>query len=499
MEIRRKLATDLPRRQVHAKASQHKPNKALSTMTVITRFAPSPTGYLHIGGARTALFNYLFAKANGGQYLLRIEDTDKARSTDDAKQAILDGLSWLGLAHDGEVIYQGAREARHREVAEQLLASGAAYKCFCTPEEANELKQKFRLEKKQFRSPWRDRPSFEHPDDKPYVVRIKAIQAENFAINDAVQGRVEIPVDEIDDFIILRSDGTPTYMLAVVVDDHDMGVTHIIRGDDHLLNTFKQEFIYMGMKWNSPKCWAHIPLIHGADGAKLSKRHGALGVMEYAEMGYLPEALRNYLLRLGWSHGDDEIISDEQAAQWFNLEHINKAPARFDFAKLEDLNGHYIRAADNKRLSKLCAPIIEQTLSQKIDSDRLLRAMPALKERAKTIPKLAASALFYFRDHNPPEDEKAQKQLDDGRELMAAFLPELEAQTEWNHEALFAFARSWAEARSTKIGALMAPIRVAITGSTGAPSMFEVMELLGKDESLRRLKLQLQRILHSTQ
>jgi glutamyl-tRNA synthetase len=456
-------------------------------MSVITRFAPSPTGYLHIGGARTALFNYLFAKANGGQFLLRVEDTDKARSSDDAKHAILQGMGWLGLPHDGDVVYQSANEPRHREVAEALLAQGHAYKCFCTPEELTEMRDKARAVglPVSYDRRWRDRT--DHAQGAPYTVRIKAPVDQDLIFKDEVQGDVRVPAGTLDDFILLRSDGTPTYMLAVVVDDHDMGVTHVIRGDDHLNNASRQQVIYEAMGWSVP-VWAHIPLIHGADGAKLSKRHGALGVMEYAQMGYLPEAMRNYLLRLGWSHGDDEIISDAQALEWFNLSSINNAPARFDFAKLEDLNGHYIRGADDARLATLCAPMIEATLGAAPDGGLLLKALPALKERAKTLPQLAESSLFYFKSTNPPENDKATQQLNDGLALLQAFLPALEAQTDWSHEALFAFAKDWAEANATKIGKLMAPIRVAMTGSTASPSMFEVMEILGKQESLARLR-----------
>lgn len=458
-------------------------------MTVTTRFAPSPTGYLHIGGARTALFNYLFARANGGRYLLRIEDTDKERSTDPAKQAIVEGLEWLGLSHDGEVVYQSEREARHRAVAEQLLKEGKAYRCYCTPEELTEMREKARAEglAVSYDRRWRERDASDAPEGVAPTIRIKAPMDTDLIFHDAVQGEICIPAGTLDDFIILRSDGTPTYMLAVVVDDHDMGITHVIRGDDHLNNASRQQVIYEALGWNIP-IWAHIPLIHGPDGAKLSKRHGALGVMEYAAMGYLPEAVRNYLLRLGWSHGDDEIICDAQAIEWFNLAHINKSPARFDFAKLEDVNGHYIRSADDARLAALVQPLITQTLQTSCDEAILRNAMPALKERAKTLLTLAESALFYFRSDNPPEDDKAARQLEEGRELMRRFIPELDAQNEWNHASLFPFAKDWAEANGTKIGKLMAPIRVAITGSTASPSMFEVMEILGKEESLARLR-----------
>ncbi len=461
-------------------------------MSVITRFAPSPTGFLHIGGARTALFNYLFARANDGRYLLRIEDTDKARSTGEAKQAILDGLAWLGLDHDGEVVYQSEHMNRHVEVAQQLLAEGKAYQCYCTPEELAEMREQAKAEGRgvAYDKRWRDRDPADAPAGIDPVIRIKAPLNGSITIDDVVQGRVEVSANQLDDFILLRADGTPTYMLAVVVDDHDMGITHIIRGDDHLNNAFRQCCLFDTMGWDRP-VFAHIPLIHGADGAKLSKRHGALGVEEYQKMGYLPEALRNYLLRLGWSHGDDEIISDAQAIEWFNLEHINKAAARFDFDKLNNLNGHYIREAENEQLVPLVIPLIEHSLNNPLSDEqktRLEKALPALKERAKTLNELAASSLFYFRSDNPPENDKAHKQLEGGKPLIKQFLPELEAQNEWNHEALFAFAKSWAESQDMKIGKLMAPIRVAITGSTAAPSMFEVMETLGKDETLARLK-----------
>lgn len=449
-------------------------------MTIRTRFAPSPTGYLHIGGARTALFNWLFARHHGGEFTLRIEDTDKARSTPEATQAILDGMEWLGLNWDGDTYYQSAAEPRHREVAEQLLASGHAYRCYCTPEELEQMRDDARKLGHPIRSPWRERT--DAPQDVAPAIRIKAPLEGTLTIDDAVQGRVEVKAEQLDDFIILRSDGSPTYMHAVVVDDHDMGITHIIRGDDHLNNAFRQRVIYEAMGWDVP-VFAHIPLIHGADGAKLSKRHGALGVDAYRDMGYLPEALRNYLLRLGWSHGDDEIISTTQAIEWFSdLSHINKAPARFDFDKLDNLNGHYIRESDDDALAALVSPLIPQ-----LAKDTLLAAMSGLKPRAKTIKQLAESARFYM-DRLPPEDDKAQQQLDGGKGILAAFTPALEAQTDWTHDALMAFAKAHAEANGLKLGALMAPVRVALTGSTGAPSLFEVMPILGKDETLARLK-----------
>lgn len=460
-------------------------------MTVVTRFAPSPTGFLHIGGARTALFNWLFARHHDGKFLVRIEDTDKARSTAEAIEAIHDGLHWLGLDGDGTIIYQSHNAPRHVEIAEELLAKGKAYKCFTSPEELAELRDAVKEKRNAFRfnSPWRNMPESEHPSDTPYVVRLKAPNEGVIIIKDEVQGDVTIGAGEVDDVILLRSDGTPTYMLAVVADDHDMDVTHIIRGDDHLSNSAKQQLIYEAMEWDVP-VFAHIPLIHGPDGAKLSKRHGALGVDAYREMGYLPEAMRNYLLRLGWAHGDEEVFTREEMIKKFSLKGIGKSPSRFDFKKLENLNGHYIRQADNSRLLELIIPIINNKLNIKINSsqeDTLTKAIESLKERAKTTIELAEAALFYLH-HPAPQDEKAQSQLNEGQDILAKFIPELEKQSDWNHEALFPFAKEFSEQHDTKVGKLMSPIRVAITGSTASPSMFEVMEILGKEESIRRLK-----------
>lgn len=460
-------------------------------MTVITRFAPSPTGFLHIGGARTALFNWLFARHHNGKFLLRIEDTDRARSTEAAIDAIHEGMEWLGITPDDEVFYQFARAERHAEVARELLEAGKAYYCYTSPEELAALREKAREEKKNFlfQSPWRDAS----PDDAPAgvkpVIRLKVPHEGQVVIQDQVQGEVTIACEQIEDTILLRSDGTPTYMLAVVVDDYEMNVSHVIRGDDHLNNTARQQLIYEAMDWDVPT-FAHIPLIHGPDGAKLSKRHGALGVDAYRDMGYLPEAMRNYLLRLGWSHGDDEIISTEQAIEWFDMKGLGKSPSRFDFDKLENLNGHYIRQMADDRLTKLTLPWLEEKLGKKLDEaeiTRLEKAMPGLKERANTLVKLAESAMFYYLPV-APVDEKAQNQLNGGKELLAAFLPELEKQNEWQHEALFAFAKDYAARADAKLGKLMSPIRVAITGTTASPSMFEVMEVLGKEESINRLR-----------
>jgi len=422
---------------------------------------------------------------------LRVEDTNKEKSTPEAIEAIHNGLEWLGLTVDDQVVYQSENANRHIEVAQELVKLGQAYKCFTSPEELAELREAAQAKRNVFRfqSPWRDTPASEHPADTPYVIRLKAPNEGIVHIKDEVQGDVKIGAGEVDDVILLRSDGTPTYMLAVVSDDHDMGVTHIIRGDDHLTNSAKQQLIYEAMEWNVP-VFAHIPLIHGPDGAKLSKRHGALGVDAYREMGYLPEAMRNYLLRLGWAFGDEEIFNRAEMIEKFSLKGVGKSPSRFDFTKLENLNGLYIREADNQRLIEIIIPIINKELSTEVNAsqkEKLTKGIESLKERAKTLIELANSASFYLH-HPAPQDEKAQNQLNEGKELLTAFIPELEKQTEWNHETLFPFAKTFAEQHDTKVGKLMAPVRVAITGSTASPSMFEVMEILGKDESLQRLR-----------
>jgi len=456
-------------------------------MTTVTRFAPSPTGYLHIGGARTALFNWLYAKHTGGKFLLRIEDTDRERSTPEATAAILDGLKWLGLDWDGEEIHQFSRASRHAEIAHQLVEKGAAYHCYCSPEELAAMREAGHGYDRR----WRDRPASDAPAGIAPVVRIKAPLTGSLAIEDGVQGRVEVKAEQLDDFILLRSDGTPTYMLAVVVDDHDMGITQIIRGDDHLNNAFRQMCIYQAMGWDAP-AFAHIPLIHGADGAKLSKRHGALGVEAYREMGYLPEALRNYLLRLGWAHGDEEIIPTDRAIEIFSLSGIGKSPSRFDVAKLEHLNGHYIREADDARLAALIQKIIEEKLGIIMTSSQeslLLVALPGLKQRVKNINELADNSLFYFYTRPVPLSDKAEAALDENaRALLADLAHMLELEGDWSHDGLQESCKAYGEKHSIKLGQVMAPLRAAITGSHASPSMFEVMALLGRDEVLARIK-----------
>lgn len=467
-------------------------------MPVVTRFAPSPTGFLHIGGARTALFNWLFAKhhaayGDGGKFLLRIEDTDRARSTDEAVQAILDGLSWLGLDWDGDAISQFERRDRHVEVVEELLARGQAYKCYCTPEELAEMREKAKAEgqKRMYDGTWRDRDPADAPAGVAPAIRLKAPLEGSTVIEDQVQGRVEIANEQLDDMVLLRADGTPTYMLAVVVDDYDMGVTHVIRGDDHLVNAFRQTQLFKAMDWSVP-IFAHIPLIHGPDGAKLSKRHGALGVEAYRDMGYLPEALRNYLLRLSWSHGDDEIISTDQAIEWFGLDAVGRGAARFDFAKLESLNGHYIRHTDDARLAKLVLDGLSAdanvSLAEAAES-RVKMGMTGLKERAKNIKELTENAKFYAISRPLDYTEKARQILnDDGRSALASFQDALRATDDWTEENLHGLAKAHAEAASIKMGALAQPLRAALTGSNVSPGVFEVMAVLGRDESLARIE-----------
>ena len=457
---------------------------------IVTRFAPSPTGYLHIGGARTALFNWLFSRHHGGKFLLRIEDTDRARSTKEAIDAILDGMRWLGLDWDGHEYYQSQFWSRHAEIAHRLLERGAAYRCYMTQQELAEQREAAQRERRPFRinSPWRD--VSEVQGDKPFVIRLKAPRDGETVIDDRVQGRVTVQNAEIDDFILLRSDGTPTYMLAVVVDDHDMGVTHVIRGDDHLNNAFRQLAIIRAMGWPEPT-YAHVPLIHGQDGAKLSKRHGAMGVDAYRdELGLLPEAVANYLLRLGWGHGDDEIISREQAIEWFDLDHVGKSPSRFDFKKLENLNGHYIREADNGRLADLIAPQLGITDQQK---GLLVEAMPELEPRANTLIQLAEGARFLFAQRPLAVDEAAAALLTaEARPLLVAAHKRLAALAKWDRESLEAPIREVAEGSGVKLGKVAQPLRAALTGRTTSPGIFDVLALLGREESLARIADQME-------
>lgn len=454
---------------------------------VVTRFAPSPTGFLHIGGARTALFNLLFARHHGGKFLLRIEDTDRARSTQPAIDAILDGMRWLDLQWDGDESYQSAQAPRHAAVAHEMVAKGAAYRCYLTQDELDQMRAEAEAAKKplRIRSPWRDRVP--NDPDAPHVVRLKAPTEGATTINDRVQGEVTVQNSEIDDLVLLRSDGTPTYMLAVVVDDHDMGVTHVIRGDDHLNNAFRQLPIYRAMEWPEP-VYAHIPLIHGVDGAKLSKRHGALGVDAYRDgMGLLPEAVDNYLLRLGWGHGDDEIISRAQAIEWFDLAGVGKSPSRFDLMKLENLNGHYIREADDERLTAFVADRLplELTPSQR---DLLQRTMPFLKPRAANLNELADGATFLFHARPLPIDRDAEPLLaGDARPLLSQLHKALDALGGWDTDSLENAVRRIAEDAGVKLGQVAQPLRAALTGKRTSPGIFDVLAVLGREESLGRI------------
>lgn len=458
----------------------------------VLRFAPSPTGMLHIGGARTALFNWLYARHTGGKFLLRIEDTDRERSTPEAVAAIIEGLSWLGLDWDGDIIYQASRAGRHREIAEKLLAEGKAYRCFATPAELDEMRAAQRAAGKPIRydGRWRDRDPSEAPAKAPSVIRLRAPQEGETIIHDVVQGDVRYANEQLDDMILLRSDGTPTYMLAVVVDDYDMAITHIIRGDDHLNNAARQMQLIKALGWPEVT-YGHVPLIHGPDGAKLSKRHGAQAVGEYRDMGYLPETMRNYLLRLGWSHGNDEIIPTPQAVEWFNLESIGKSPARLDFKKLDNLNAHYIRETDDGALADKIAYLLGRENPPRMLSanarERLIKAMPALKERAKTLVELTASAEFLFTDGARALDEAAAKLLsDDARRTLGEFLATL-ADAAWTGHDLEEKARIFAEAKGLKLGQVAQPLRAALTGRTTSPPIFAMLEVLGRDESVQRL------------
>lgn len=459
----------------------------------VLRFAPSPTGMLHIGGARTALFNWLYARHTGGTFRLRIEDTDRERSTPEAVDAILNGMTWMGLTWDGEVVYQFTRAARHRDVADRLLADGKAYRCYATPEELTAMReeQKAAGQPMRYDGRWRDRAPGPEQDGKPFVVRLKARQDGETIVRDQVLGDVRFENSQLDDMVLLRSDGTPTYMLAVVVDDQDMGVTHVIRGADHLNNAARQLQIIEAMGWPVP-VYGHLPLINGPDGAKLSKRHGALAVEAYRDMGYLPETMRNYLLRLGWSHGDDEIIPTAQAIAWFNLDSIGKSAARMDYKKLDNLNGHYIRETDDGTLTAELVAFCERMTPPVVLDDkaraRLALAMPGLKERAKTLVELVQGAEFLFTDGPRTLDAAADKLLSpEGRANLASALPALEA-TDWSAAALEAAARAHAEAGGLKLGAVAQPLRAALTGKASSPPLFEMLALLGREESCIRLR-----------
>jgi len=465
---------------------------------VVVRFAPSPTGFLHIGGARTALFNWLWAKSTGGMFLLRIEDTDRARNSQQAVDAILDGLKWLGLDCDGEPVSQFERAERHREAAHQLLASGHAYRCYLTQDELADMRAQAEAEKRPFavHSPWRDRDPADAPADASFVLRLRTPETGATVVDDIVQGRVEIPNKDLDDLIILRSDGSPTYNLAVVVDDHDMGVTHVVRGVDHLTNAARQSVIYELMGWQVP-AWAHVPLIHGPDGAKLSKRHGALGVEAYRAMGYLPQALRNYLVRLGWSHGDDEIMSLEQMIDWFALDGIGKSPARFDFAKLEALNAHYIRETEDDVLLEHVSHLVGHLDHGLEISEHLaagaapkLRALiPVLKERSKSLVELLEGAAFVWADRPLSLDAKADKLLDETGKAAIADLPaKLKGLMPWDVATIEGVVRDHAEASGLKLGKVAQPLRAALTGSGVSPPIFDVMAVLGEEETIGRLR-----------
>ena len=461
-------------------------------MSVITRFAPSPTGFLHIGGARTALFNWLFARHHGGTFLLRIEDTDRQRSTEAAVEAIFDGLRWLGLDWDGEPLMQFSHAARHAEVARRLLAEGKAYHCFCSPAELEAMRaeQKAKGLSTLYDGRWRDRDPASAPPGVAPVIRLKAPRDGETLLADKVQGEVRVSNEQLDDMVLLRADGTPTYMLSVVVDDHDMGISHVIRGDDHLTNTFRQIQLYRACGWAMPD-FAHIPLIHGPDGAKMSKRHGALGVDAYRDMGFLPQALANYLLRLGWSHGDDEIISREDAVKWFNLEAVGRGAARFDFAKLTSVNGHYLRHSDDNALLAAIAPKLTEAAARPLadaDRQRLERAMPSLKERAKTILDLAESAAFYVMPRPLTLDPAATRLMDDkGQKSLSDLSLILAAVQDWRQDILEGVVRSYADANGLKLGQIAQPLRAALTGRAVSPPLFEVLEILGREESLGRI------------
>ena len=462
-------------------------------MTVVTRFAPSPTGFLHIGGARTALFNWLFARRHGGRFLLRIEDTDRRRFTEEAVAAIYDGLSWLGLDWDGEPVSQFSRLPHHVEAARRLLDQGKAYRCYATPEELAEMRERAKAEGRAmlYDGRWRDRDPAEAPPGIDPVIRFRAPREGETAIEDAVQGAVRLANRQLDDMVLLRSDGTPTYMLAVVVDDHEMGITHAIRGDDHLNNAFRQTQLFRALGWETP-VYAHIPLIHGADGAKLSKRHGALGVDAYRDLGILPDALANLLLRLGWSHGDDEIIDRDRAIAWFDFDHVGRGAARFDLDRLMSLNAHYLQETAAGTLIELIRPRLEEKLGIALDEDkaaRLRRAMPGLKPRANSLVELAENAAFYIAKRPVAIDAKARKLLgEDALSALAALLPALESLESWAEDEIERAVRDFAQARESRLGAVAQPLRASLTGSTISPGIFEVAAILGRSETLGRIR-----------
>lgn len=457
------------------------------TKQVLTRFAPSPTGYLHIGGARTALFNYLFAKHNGGKFLLRIEDTDEKRSSKEAIDAILQGLDWLGLKHDDAFVLQSKNLERHKEIAQKLLEKNQAYLCYTSAEELEEMRKNAEAKKEVFRfkSPWRDKVQSQSSTVKP-VIRIKAPIEGEMVIKDLVQGEIRVKNSELDDLVMLRGDGTPTYMMAVVVDDHDMNITHIIRGDDHLTNAFRQKVIYEAMEWKVPE-FAHIPLIHGPDGAKMSKRHGATSVIEYKEMGYLPEAMRNYLLRLGWSHGDSEIISDAQAIEWFNLEKVGKSPARFDFVKLKSVNKHYIKEKDEVELLNLVVEFFEKSPSEN-EKARISKALKFVKERSDVLDELAKNLSVYFDGFKADFDKDSQQIISEKKSLISELQEIFVNLNEWNHDGIKNALMSYAESKSLKIKDFGPALRIVLTFSqASAGGIFDVIEILGKDEVVARI------------
>lgn len=466
-------------------------------MSIVTRFPPSPTGFMHVGNARTALFNYLFARRHGGKFLVRIEDTDRKRHSEEAVQAIFDGLAWMGLDYDGEALSQFARMDRHAEVAHEMLKAGKAYYCYCSPEELEAMREKAKAEghSQFYDRRWRDRTASDAPKDIKPVVRIRAPLEGATTINDVVQGPVTVAHDQLDDFILLRSDGTPTYMLSVVVDDHDMAVTHILRGDDHLNNSFRQKIIFDAMGWTVP-VFGHLPLIHGPDGGKFSKRHGAQSVREYKELGYLPEAFCNYLLRLGWSHGDEEIIPREKAIEWFDLEHIGRSPARFDFAKLDSLNAHYIKEASAERILDLCRDFYTQRHGLALNAlteSRIAAGIEELKARSKTLLQFVDESAFYARTIPYPFDEKAQALLKESKDVLSVLEESLTALKTFTSETIQVACKAIADSKAEgKLGKVAMPLRAAITGTTVSPSIFEACAILGQEETCARIRFALQ-------